>query len=182
MDLTTPTVPSFASFAASYSTTTARGGLCGPQAKSIVPVSPVASLNLTDFGVIAFAALDLVVTKFKPGGVSGRLGGVNEGVVLDDLDPADWAAEVLVHPLRSGHTELVQAYREILLGSVGMTAVPVSAEIAELAATIRANHHSRTPDALQLATAVYSGAAAFITNDRGIPRLGNLEMVFLSAL
>jgi len=91
-------------------------------------------------------------------------------------------AEVLVHPLRSGHAELVQAYREILLGSVGLTAVPVSAEIAELAATIRADHGSRTPDALQLATAVYSGAAAFITNDRGIPRLGHLEMVFLSDL
>ena len=91
-------------------------------------------------------------------------------------------AEVLVHPLRSGRVELVQAYRDILLGSVGLTAVPVSAEIAELAATIRAGHRSRTPDALQLATAVCSGAAAFITNDRGLPRLGNLEMVFLSDL
>jgi predicted nucleic acid-binding protein len=91
-------------------------------------------------------------------------------------------AEVLVHPLRSGRAELVRAYRDILLGSTGMTAVPVSAEIAELAATIRADHHSRTPGALQLATAVYSGAAAFVTNDRGIPRLSNLELVLLSDL
>ncbi len=91
-------------------------------------------------------------------------------------------AEVLVHPLRSGRLELVEGYRDILLGSAGMTAVPVSAEIAELAARIRAKHNVRTPDALHLATAIHSGAAAFITNDRGLPKLSDLEIVLLGAL
>jgi predicted nucleic acid-binding protein len=90
--------------------------------------------------------------------------------------------EVLVHPLRSGRLELVEAYRDILLGSVGMTAVPVSAEIAELAARIRAKHNVRTPDALHLATALHSGAAVFVTNDRALPQLSGLEVLLLGEL
>lgn len=50
--------------------------------------------------------------------------------------------EVLVHPIRRGDTKLAQEYREVLLGSRGFQTLPVSAEVGELAARLRAVHIS----------------------------------------
>lgn len=74
--------------------------------------------------------------------------------------------EVLVHPLRRQEDELVNQYGEILLHAEHLTTLPVSPEIAAQAARLRADHNLRTPDAIQLATALYSGANHFLTNDR----------------
>jgi len=48
----------------------------------------------------------------------------------------------------------------------GLSVVPVDMEIGELAAKLRRkNRNLRTPDAIQLATAVVGGAKTFYTND-----------------
>jgi predicted nucleic acid-binding protein len=73
--------------------------------------------------------------------------------------------EVLVHPLREGRPELAEEYRNILLQSAELTAIPLDEGIAEEAANLRARHNLRTPDAIQLATAIRSGASSFLTND-----------------
>ena len=73
--------------------------------------------------------------------------------------------EVLVHPLRQGRPELAEEYRKILLQSPALTAIPLNEGIAEEAAALRARHNIRTPDAIQLATALRSGATWFLTND-----------------
>src|ERR1035438_5453343 len=75
--------------------------------------------------------------------------------------------EVLVHPLREGRPELAEEYRNILLHSPALTAIPLDEGIAEEAAGLRARHNLRTPDAIQLATAIRSGASWFLTNDNG---------------
>lgn len=62
--------------------------------------------------------------------------------------------EVLVHPLRANNPELATQYRDILLGQEYLTIVPVLEAIAEQAAQLRASYNLRTPDALQLATAI----------------------------
>lgn len=62
--------------------------------------------------------------------------------------------EVLVHPLRSGNVELAQQYRDIILDQENLTTVSVSIEIAEIAAQLRAMQNLRTPDAIQIATAL----------------------------
>jgi predicted nucleic acid-binding protein len=41
----------------------------------------------------------------------------------------------------------------------------VSAPIAEEAARLRAKHNLRTPDSIQIATAINAGAMSFLTND-----------------
>ncbi len=46
--------------------------------------------------------------------------------------------EVLVHPLRSGNVELAGQYRDILLDQENLITVPISVEIAEVAAQLRA--------------------------------------------
>ena len=91
--------------------------------------------------------------------------------------------EVLVGPFREGRNDLVERYREILLHSSNLLVKSVQQNIAEEAARIRAAHISlRTPDAIHLATAITSGARYFLTNDKGLPDLPNLQMLLVDNL
>jgi hypothetical protein len=47
---------------------------------------------------------------------------------------------------------------------------------------IRAHHRLRTPDALQVATAIGSGASAILTNDAGIARVSGVDVEVLDPL
>ena len=74
--------------------------------------------------------------------------------------------EVLVHPLRQGRADLVRDYTDILTNERNFKLRPLDREIAEEGAAIRAKFSSiKTPDAIQLATAVRGRADVFITND-----------------
>jgi predicted nucleic acid-binding protein len=90
--------------------------------------------------------------------------------------------EVLVHPMRHGDQELADQYRQILLQASEVTTVPVSEMIAEEAAQLRARHGLRTPDAIQLATAIHSGASSFLTNDSRLPGFASLKVLVLNQL
>lgn len=90
--------------------------------------------------------------------------------------------EVLVHPLRSGQIELADQYREIILDEENLITVPVSVEIAELAAQLRATKNLRTPDAIQIATAIEGGAKFFLTNDLRLSVVEDLEILVLDDL
>lgn len=85
--------------------------------------------------------------------------------------------EVLVYPLRQGNTTLAQEYIDILFDQEGLTTVEVSTNIAETAAQLRAVHNLRTPDAIQIATAIHAGASFFLTNDVRLPSLPGLTML-----
>ncbi|MGP8245834.1 MAG: type II toxin-antitoxin system VapC family toxin [Bryobacteraceae bacterium] len=90
--------------------------------------------------------------------------------------------EVLIHPLREGRPELADEYRDILLHSAALTAVPLDEGVAESAAQLRARHNLRTPDAIQLATAISSGASWFLTNDAGLADLPEISVLLLKRL
>jgi predicted nucleic acid-binding protein len=51
--------------------------------------------------------------------------------------------------------------------------------IADAAANLRGQYRLRTPDALQVATALSRDATALLTNDGGIMRVSELEVVLL---
>lgn len=90
--------------------------------------------------------------------------------------------EVLIHPIREGRTDLAQQYRSILLQSPSLSVIPLDESIAEAAAQLRARYKLRTPDAIQLATAIHSGASWFLTNDielAGIPGISVLALTQL---
>jgi predicted nucleic acid-binding protein len=70
----------------------------------------------------------------------------------------------------------------MLLNASHVTTVRVSQVIAEEAARLRANYSLRTPDAIQLATAVRSGASSFLTNDSKLPSLTSLNVLILNRL
>ena len=106
------------------------------------------------------------------------------------LDTGDFRAvtstltllEVMVQPLRQGDQNLARQYREILLRSSSLRTVPLTSEIAEQAAQIRAVANLKTPDAIQLATALSSGAHVLLTNDTAMPAHSDLQILVLDRL
>lgn len=92
----------------------------------------------------------------------GELGIVISAVTL---------TEVLTGPLQSKDEVLAARYRETLTHSLGWELRPVDEEVAATAARLRAEYKLRTPDAIQVATAIASRSHALITNDRGLRRV-----------
>jgi len=90
--------------------------------------------------------------------------------------------EVLVHPFRNGDAQLARQYRDILLNAEGLTTILLSQGVAEDAARLRAAHNIRTPDAIQMATAIHEGASFFLTNDARLPSLPRLKVLVLDEL
>jgi predicted nucleic acid-binding protein len=78
--------------------------------------------------------------------------------------------EVLVHPIRNGNQALIEAYNRLLTEFVEPH--PVVREVLLLAAKLRADSPAlRTPDAIHVATATFTGAHVFVTGDKGIKQL-----------
>jgi len=88
-------------------------------------------------------------------------------------------AEVLVQPKRLARDDLAQRYREFLTAGANLMLVDITAAVAERAATLRAQHNLRLPDAIQVAAAIEHGAAYFITNDTRLRRLTEPTVVIL---
>jgi predicted nucleic acid-binding protein len=90
--------------------------------------------------------------------------------------------ETLVLPLRQGQQALTDEYKELLLETIGINTLPVSAIIAERAADLRARYNLRTPDAMQLAAALEAGCDAFLTNDAALQRVTEIRVIVLDQL
>ena len=90
--------------------------------------------------------------------------------------------EVLVQPLRHLDERLAEQYRSILLHARGLTTIPLTSDIAQEAAALRARYDIGTPDAIQVAAALHHGASCFVTNDLRLRSLPMLEMLVLSEL
>lgn len=85
--------------------------------------------------------------------------------------------ETLVLPIRRSDQALAQKYRDVLLDTEGLVMIDFSQTILEEAAKLRAFHNVRTPDAIQIATAIVESADFFLTNDKKLPSLPNLTML-----
>ncbi|HVP77327.1 MAG TPA: type II toxin-antitoxin system VapC family toxin, partial [Thermodesulfobacteriota bacterium] len=73
--------------------------------------------------------------------------------------------ECLVQPYRKKDFVLSAQYLFLFRNFPNLSIIPLTDDIAERAAFLRAQHNLRTPDAIQLATALVSGCHAFLTND-----------------
>ena len=88
--------------------------------------------------------------------------------------------EVLVVPYRAGNLELAERYEAHLSQSRGVRLVDIGRPQLRMAAQLRALHPSvRTPDALQLASALSAGCPTFVTNDRDLPAVPGLRVLKL---
>ena len=123
--------------------------------------------------VEAHPRYDALVTAIFQRLAAGTLSGVTSVITL---------TEVLVHPLRQGNAQLADAYRSLLTTSGDFQTLSISPDIAEQAAALRARHGLRTPDALQIATALAAGCAAMLTDDARLQRVTELRVLVLDEL
>lgn len=88
--------------------------------------------------------------------------------------------EVLVKPLREGQADLAEKYRQVLTNSANVKLYEVDQLICETAARLRAKYTwLRTPDALQISTAIRHGAEIIVTNDDGWRRVSEIAVFVL---
>jgi predicted nucleic acid-binding protein len=87
--------------------------------------------------------------------------------------------ELLVQPYREGDESRADEFYALLSTYPHLEWIAPDLEIADAAARLRAFHKIKTPDALQAATALQSGATALVTNDPVFARLGGFETAVL---
>jgi predicted nucleic acid-binding protein len=85
--------------------------------------------------------------------------------------------EVCIYPQRQGRTDLVSTYENALLHSQQVQMLPVDVEIARQTVNLRAAYNLRIPDALHLATAIRAEATLFVTNDRRLQKVNEIEVL-----
>jgi predicted nucleic acid-binding protein len=90
--------------------------------------------------------------------------------------------EVLTMPIKLKQKHYLQEYREMLLNTEAISVRSVDASIAEQAAHMRAKYGLRTPDALRIATALSAQCQAFLTNNLGLKRTTEVNVIVLNEL
>jgi predicted nucleic acid-binding protein len=88
-------------------------------------------------------------------------------------------AELVTGALRADNEALAERYRQAVTASHGWRIVDLDAEVAMLAARLRLRHRLKLPDALQLASALREGCAAFATHDRDFAGVTDIRFIGL---
>jgi predicted nucleic acid-binding protein len=87
--------------------------------------------------------------------------------------------ELLVQPYRDQKQELAQKIFALAGTYPKLEWVPMSIDVADRAAELRARYRLSTPDAIQLATAIGSQAIRFYGNDRSLRRVKDIECLIV---
>ena len=83
--------------------------------------------------------------------------------------------ECRVKPLRDGNADLLRDYDDYFEKAVAEV-IALSREVIDRATEIRARHSFKTPDAIHLAAAVWSGCDIFLTNDHRLDRFSDIAV------
>jgi predicted nucleic acid-binding protein len=86
-------------------------------------------------------------------------------------------AEVVTGPLQQGREQLAERYEASLSDPANLTLVSLTPAIAMGAARLRARYRLRLADAVQLATALHSGAAALVSHDQAFAGCSDLPVL-----
>ena len=89
-------------------------------------------------------------------------------------------AEALIKPLKDQNQPEQQAYKRFLTPTSVLQVVPISKEILEEAARLRATTKLKLPDANHLATATLNGCDCFLTNDDSFKSITTANVKILS--
>ena len=87
--------------------------------------------------------------------------------------------EVLVKPLKVGDITTATIFRTVPRHSPDVYMLPISQNILEESARLRATLGLKTPDALHVATAILSDCVLFLTNDYAFRRVSEMNVVVL---
>ncbi len=90
--------------------------------------------------------------------------------------------EILVQPYRRKLDDLVMKFYSLLSTYPNLSWVDLTLNVADRAAGIRAEYNLKTPDAVQLASALSSGATGFVCNDLAFKKVEEIECLVLEDL
>jgi predicted nucleic acid-binding protein len=86
--------------------------------------------------------------------------------------------ECRVWPLRQNDQALLAAY-DSFFASAGVQVFPLTTPVCQRATLLRATYNFKTPDALQLATAIVHGCDQFLTLDGRLSRCPDIPIELL---
>jgi len=101
----------------------------------------------------------------------GRLAGVTSEITI---------MELLVKPLEEDNQDIADEYEVLLDNFPNLKIKEVGRSVSRKAAELRVRHSVNPADALQIAAAIAEKATAFITNDRQLKQVADVEIVILS--
>lgn len=87
--------------------------------------------------------------------------------------------ELVVKPLQMGRLDLADEYQALIATYPNLRIVDADRITAWLAAELRAAHRLRPIDAVHIAASLQHGATAFLTNDRRLRRVTELDVLLL---
>ena len=90
--------------------------------------------------------------------------------------------EILTKPKSEGFSHVARDYEYYFTTFPNLTFYEMGLEVAQKASDLKVAERIKTPDAIQLATAILYGATAFLTNDRIFERLKGLDILLLDKL
>jgi predicted nucleic acid-binding protein len=90
--------------------------------------------------------------------------------------------ECLTQPYRAKDFTLAAQYMALFRNFPHLSVIPVTDDIAERAAFLRANQNLKTLDALQLATVLLSGSNFFLTNDESLSSIQDIPILILDRI
>ena len=87
--------------------------------------------------------------------------------------------EILVLPLRYGRVDIADRYDRILSYGRGLSLCNIEASVLREAARLRAVYQVKTPDAIQIGSALVNRCRYFVTNDRRLPQIHDIDILQL---
>lgn len=90
--------------------------------------------------------------------------------------------ELTTLPARQGEKQLVRKYRDFLSNSENFSIFSLDMDIADRVVEMRAHYLFKTPDAIQLGTAIACGADYIITNDKDWRKVEEIQVLMVGDL
>lgn len=103
---------------------------------------------------------------------------IDEGTLSAITSPIT-LAECLVLPYRKNYVDVARRFMERIVNARNTTYVLPTPGIACKAAELRAHYNLSLDDAFQIAISMASGCDAFLTNDRDLRRVAELDVILL---
>ena len=90
-------------------------------------------------------------------------------------------SEVLPKPVETGNAELAEKFKTYLKNGPNLTLLPITETIGEVAGVLRGKYpHLKTVDAVQIAAALDAKAETFLTNDKKLSGIKEINILVLS--
>jgi len=87
--------------------------------------------------------------------------------------------EILVQPYKLKKEDIVLKFYSLFTTYPNIKWIDLTLSIADIAARFRAEYQLKTPDSIQIASAISSGATAFVCNDRVFQKIKGIECLLV---